>query len=328
MWWDSLGWSGRAPIRSPTAKRWFNRRLPPASSVRMSHRNIFILPTRIGLVFTLMMLLILIAAINYQNALAHALAFLMLGIFLVAMLQTYRNLSGLLLRQLTDAEGFSGSRVDVPLQITTDPGRKHEGIVLFWPDQPDRDMVSGFKGVTRVVRSIVPNQRGWYQPERLRLETVYPLGLFRAWSWLDLNWRILSFPKPVIALNRPPSAAVVTGEVNPPGSGNDDFSQLRDYVSGDDQRHIHWRASAKMDRLIVKEFTEGGASNQWLRLDDFREDSIEVALGKMAYWVQALTRQQLPFGLDLFQERLEVNNGPEHERAALRALALHGIDPR
>ena len=53
-----------------------------------------------------MMLLILVAAINYQNALAHALAFLMLGLFLVAMLQTYRNLSGLLLRQLADAEGL------------------------------------------------------------------------------------------------------------------------------------------------------------------------------------------------------------------------------
>ena len=72
---------------------------------------------------------------------------------------------------------------------------------------------------------------------------------------------------------------------------------------------------------------EGGASNQWLRLDDFREDSIEVALSKMAYWVQVLTRQQRPFGLDLNQEVLEVNDGPEHERAALRALALYGVEP-
>jgi uncharacterized protein (DUF58 family) len=274
-----------------------------------------------------MLLLILVAAINYQNALAHALAFLMLGLFLVAMLQTYRNLSGLLLRQLADAEGFSGSRVDVPLLITTGPGREHAGIFLFWPDQPDRDMVPGFKDATRVLRSIVPNQRGWYRPDRLRIESVYPLGLFRAWSWLDLKWRILSFPSPLIESNRPASAAVVAGEADPPGPGSEDFSHLRDYILGDDQRHIHWRASAKLDRLMIKEFTEGGASNQWLRLDDFREDSIEVALSKMAYWVQVLTRQQRPFGLDLIQEVLEVNDGPEHERAALRTLALYGVEP-
>lgn len=326
MWWDNLGWSGRGPIRSPAATQWYNRRLPPASSVRMSHRNIFILPTRYGFAFILVMVLILVAAINYQNALAHALAFLMLGLFLVAMLQTYRNLSGLVLKQIADAEGFAGNQVDVPLQISADHGREHDGICLFWPDQADRDVLPGFRDVTRVVRATVPRQRGWYRPERLRLETVYPLGLFRAWSWLDLNWRILSFPRPIMTPDSPQSVAHVTNELEPRGRGSEDFDQLRDFVFGDDQRHIHWRVSAKVNRLIVKEFTAGDASNEWLRLDDFSGDSIETALGKMAYWVQVYTLEQRAFGLDLVQQRLEIDDGPEHERAALRALALYASD--
>ena len=95
MWWLSTKWSQRAEkFGTKRFKSWLDRRVPPAQAIRLSHRNIFIVPTRQGLGFVLILLLILIAGINYQNALAHALAFLMLGLFLVAMLQTHRNLAG------------------------------------------------------------------------------------------------------------------------------------------------------------------------------------------------------------------------------------------
>ena len=47
--------------------RWLARRIPAASSVQLNQRRIFILPTRVGVAFLCALLVMLLAAINYQN---------------------------------------------------------------------------------------------------------------------------------------------------------------------------------------------------------------------------------------------------------------------
>ena len=76
-------------------QRWLGRRIPAQSEVRLNQRRIFIIPTRQGLGFLLLIALLLIGAINYQNNLAYFLTFWLLSLFLVAILHTYRSLSGL-----------------------------------------------------------------------------------------------------------------------------------------------------------------------------------------------------------------------------------------
>src|SRR5690606_41725712 len=59
-------------------QRWqapLGRRIRPAAQVTLSHRSIFILPTRSALTFGLLLLLLLITAINYQNSRIYALSF-------------------------------------------------------------------------------------------------------------------------------------------------------------------------------------------------------------------------------------------------------------
>lgn len=64
----------------PRWQRWLNRRIPPASSVELNQRRVFILPTRQGGAFGLALLVMLLAAINYQNSLAYGLTFLLLSL--------------------------------------------------------------------------------------------------------------------------------------------------------------------------------------------------------------------------------------------------------
>ena len=79
-------------------RHWLNRRIPPARAVQLNQRRIFILPTPRGLAFSVVLLLMLLAGINYQNSLAYGLTFLLLSVFHTAMLHTYRNLSGLMIK--------------------------------------------------------------------------------------------------------------------------------------------------------------------------------------------------------------------------------------
>ena len=323
MWWLSTKWSQRAEkFRTRRFKSWLDRRVPPAQAIRLTHRNIFIVPTRQGFGFVLILLLVLIAGINYQNALAHALAFLMLGLFLVAMLQTYRNLAGLVLSQTVPIEGFVGQKISVAFQVQSDVGRVYDGLFFYWPNLP---VAQGF-GVdhngTTIFRQSIPAHRGWYEPGRLRLETVYPFGLFRAWSWLDFDCKILSYPKPVPCEGRVSQEDSELDAGRRSSLGADDVKALRDFQDGDDQRHIHWRASAKLDRLTVKSYESQQSSSQWLRLAALEALPMADRLGGLAYLIEAASKRGDAFGLDLYGQQLPVASGPGQERKALKRLAL------
>ena len=323
MWWLSTKWSQRAEkFRTRRFKSWLDRRVPPAQAIRLTHRNIFIVPTRQGFGFVLILLLVLIAGINYQNALAHALAFLMLGLFLVAMLQTYRNLAGLVLSQTVPIEGFVGQKISVAFQVQSDAGRVHDGLSFFWPNRPIGQGFAVDRNGTTIFRQAIPDHRGWYEPGRLRLETVYPFGLFRAWSWLDFDCRILSYPKPV------PCDRWVSQDASTPQAGRrsslgaDEVKALKDFQDGDDQRHIHWRASAKLDRLMVKSYESEQSTSPWLRLAGLEMLPMADRLGGLAYLIEAASKRGDAFGLDLYGQQLPVASGPGQERKALKRLAL------
>jgi len=61
------------------------------------------------------------------------------------------------------------------------------------------------------------------------------------------------------------------------------FHALRDYVPGDDRRHIHWKTSARSGRLMVRQFEETRRSHLLLmlssRVDDYAlDDEFELAI--------------------------------------------------
>lgn len=89
---------GRQTIRSRLRRRfqeWVNRRIPPARSVTLDQKRIFIFPSRVGFFFGLTLVLMLLLSINYQNNMGYAVTFLLATLFVIAVLHTYANLSGL-----------------------------------------------------------------------------------------------------------------------------------------------------------------------------------------------------------------------------------------
>ena len=89
-------------------ERWLNQRVPVERAVTLDQRRVFIFPDRAGLVFLAMLAVMLIAAINYQNNMAFALTFLLFSLFIVAILHTFSNLSGLRIEALRGQPTFAG----------------------------------------------------------------------------------------------------------------------------------------------------------------------------------------------------------------------------
>ncbi|HVT64502.1 MAG TPA: DUF58 domain-containing protein [Mycobacteriales bacterium] len=112
-----------------------------------------------------------------------------------------------------------------------------------------------------------------------------PLGLIRRQTArTDL---VELFVHPRITVLDPLSAGLLRdleGQTTNDLSANDmAFHTLRDYVAGDDWRHVHWRSSAKADRLLVRQFLDTRRSRLAVLLDADRasyadDDEFELAV--------------------------------------------------
>src|SRR5690554_7811058 len=101
-------------IRSHIRRRWrawANRRTPAQDRRQFDRRSIFILPTTAGVVFGLLLVVMLLTGINYQNSLIYLLTFLLGALFVAAMHQTHNNLNGLELTLIQAGEGFAGDPI-------------------------------------------------------------------------------------------------------------------------------------------------------------------------------------------------------------------------
>ncbi len=309
--------------RSELYERWLSRRIPRSRSVVLDQRRIFIFPSHTGMFFLLVLAVMLIAAINYQNNMAFALVFFLFSLLIVVILHTYSNLSGLRIEALRGHPTFAGEIAEFDVQLARTSARSYYSIALGWPQQPvAQASLSAQQNIT-VKLFHAARRRGWLRPARLSVSTVYPLGLLRAWTWIDLDISALVYPRPV------ESARPLSGDSDDAKGeqffrqGNEDFYDFRAYRPGDNLRHVMWRAYAKGQPLNSKQFAEVLTQSHWLRYDALDGD-VEQRLGVLCFWVLELQRRNEQFGLQLPGQTLEPGLGDEHCQRALRMLALFG----
>jgi uncharacterized protein (DUF58 family) len=325
---------------------WLDRRIPPASSVTLDQRRIFIFPSQTGFFFFLCLLIMLIASINYQNNLGYALTFLLANLFVVAVLHTYANLAGLTVTAVGAEEAFAGQRTAFRLRLTSESRRGHYGLQVGWPvpreaRRRQRFLVGLFSspqmqaieevglepGGQAELRLHLPvGKRGWFSPGRLRIESVYPLGLLRCWTWVDLDLRALVYPQPLQAGEPQGETGEEEEGLQLGGSGDDEFSGIRDYREGDNPRRVHWKSLARGQALQSKEYAAVVSDTRWLDWAQFPGLANERRLSALCYWVLDYHRRELEYGLRLPGRDLAPGKGDRHRNEALRLLALYGME--
>lgn len=314
-------WQGRLA-------QWQARRSPAAPRVTLDHRRIYILPSSAGYGYLLTTGLVLLAAINYQNSMAYALAFTLGGLFVVAILHTYRNLGGLELSGEPPASVFAGEPAYFGLALQSH-GREHLGIQVGWAaTRLQRCDIPAGQG-QRLTLSLPAEHRGWLSAPRICLETRFPLGLIRAWSWVDLGQRALVYPAPVPGPLPPRSGPASDAEDHGwhvLDTGVDDFQGLQEYRPGDSWRRLHWKAYSKNQALLIKAFAEVRGRDPALDLDAL-DGPLEERLSVLCHWVLELAREGRAFSLRLPGTALATAADDPHREASLRALALYGAAP-
>jgi uncharacterized protein (DUF58 family) len=290
----------------------------------LERRYLYILPTRAGLLFAIILVGMLLGAINYTLSLGFVLVFWLGGLGVVAMLHTWRNLAHLFFTPGRTAPVFAGEIARFNLVAHEPDHRPRYGIGLRRGEEDPVYADIAADGKAEYSLAVATQQRGWLRPGRITACTEYPLGLFHAWGYVELDAACLVYPRPA-----PPGAPLpaYSLEARPQGShtagGDEDFSGLRAYKTGDSMRRIDWKASAREQGLYTKEFQGQGQQLLWLDWDMATGDT-EARLSLLTRWVLDAHDAGFAWGLRLPEQEIAPAGGDAQLRACLQALALFG----
>jgi uncharacterized protein (DUF58 family) len=304
---------------------WVERRIPPARNIVLGHRNIFIIPNKQGLGFLMVLGLMFIGAVNYEINLAFALVFLLLGVFVLSIFYTFRNLAGLHVSAVPGSSVFAGEKAEVTVILNRHGERSYESVQVSFPDSR-KLMADLLEAREQRLNLYVPvARRGRFVPGRLIVETVFPFGICRAWSLLDLDFHCLVYPRPVEC----DLDWVISNQQNTGNTtvvrGNDDFHNLREYREGDSLKHVAWKILARGQGMYTKEYSSNMDEKVWLRWDTFADMGTEDRLSRLCWCVIQLDAAGIDYGLELPGFRLAPAKGQVHYTSALQALALYGL---
>ena len=282
------------------------------------------LPTRHGLLFCLVLLVIFLASINYNNGLAYGLTFLLASTALISMLHTHRNLSGLQVDVLPPSPVFSGEPTYFRACVHNDSPFARIAIWIFCEQHRQHFHVDSTATVQLEV-PVATMGRGYVTCPPLRLSSAFPLGLLYTWSApVRSESRGLVYPEPRGTLPLPRSCARTRFSESGLTQEGDDFAGLREYVHGDPPRHVHWKAAASHNDLLTKQFSGEGSEEIWLSWDE-APGAVEARLSQLSKWVTVAESSGMRYGLNLPGEVRQPARGPAHYHDCLRSLALWGI---
>lgn len=291
-------------------------RRPERLPITLDRNRIYIVPTRAGLGFTVLLAAMLFGALNYQNNAALLLTCMLGAALAGSMLLTWRELHDLTVLSVHANHAFCGARL--PLQLACADDRRFRHGLRIAVDKLEQPCALG-PGSRRTTFTIPTQRRGWVPLPRMRLSSTLPFGLFRAWSWITPDQHVLVYPR-ILDDVRPP----MHGEdANERIAGGDEFSGLRDYRPGDPLRHVAWKASARHAHMLVREF-DRAAPGQPLRFDWAALAGMdrETRISRLTAWIRDAHAQARPWTLVLENRRaLGPANDAAHYHRCLTALA-------
>jgi len=319
--------AGAAPVSLWTRLlEYAERRLPALTRLRrqealpivLNRHRIYVLPTRFGLLYSAILVVMLLGALNYNNNPALLLTCLLGAAAYQSVFQAFRTLNRLEVHALRAEACHAGDTLHIDVHFRSGPRPRRSLCLQVGDNVTNFDLALG-SGSVRI--DVPAPHRGWHRPGRMRLSSEYPFGLFQVWSWLNPECAALIYPR--LEVNAPALPQAGAGDAaRTVRMSGDELAALREYRTNDPLRNIAWKASARHDVLLVREFELRRGQEIVLDYARLRGLAHEARIARLARWVcQAETAQQ-PYALHLPDRVLGSALGPAHRHTCLRELAL------
>jgi uncharacterized protein (DUF58 family) len=294
---------------------------PESLPAEFDRRRIYVLPTRFGLFYGVLLLAMLAGALNYNNNPALLLGLLLAGAGLASLVAAQLQIAGLRITAVDAPPVPAGTPLQVRVHAQAAGTRVRRGLQVE-DEAGDVATLNLADGTGQAPLAFATQQRGWFDLPRLRVSTTRPLGLARVWAyaWPDAPLLVYPMPEP----NGPPlpegAGELAQTRLHPTG---DDVHHLRPYRTGDARRAIAWKHSARRDTLLVREYEQPLGTEVVLDWQQTGALPVESRISRLARWVDEAERDGRRYRLVLpGHADLGPDHGAAHRHACLRALAL------
>lgn len=308
-----------------TARAWWLARTPRTDTLTLTQRNVYVLPTRAGLMLAATLVVLLIASINYQLNLGYLLTFLLGGSAAASLIVGHNTLRGLTLNLRPPAAVFAGQAAMLEVQLINARRRPRHAIGLKIRSGRDLTWADVPAAAEAVLHVSAPCPRRGLQPvPALWAETRFPLGTFRVWAPWRPAARVLVYPRPEADPPPFPHGPANTNDNSGAGPAIDtgEFEGVRAYRTGDPIKRIVWKKLSPTGELVTRETRRDRQTLLWFDWAQTAATGTEQRLSRLTAWVLAADDMNLDYGLRLPQGEIPPGHGAAHRKRCLTMLAL------
>lgn len=298
--------------------------------------------SKLGRYYIAIMVIILLAATNTKANLLHLLTSFFLALLVFSWFLAKRNLAAIQVNIESPPEIFAGTAFSMRYLITNQSGYRKFAISCL-------DVLMNYQLMVLEIPALSTLElhrhyqrgflnRGRKQWTQFSLHTAFPFGFFQCAKQIVANHEILVLPRPLPVLNISIPHHWGTfhqgKSVSVPRASSQEFANLREYKPGDSQKNIHWKATAKTNQLIIKEFEEQLPAGVTLIVDTFaplyapetKHRYFEKAMTVAASLAWEISKRDNCFMFAYGEHLLEYGHGEEHARCVLRILAAADVE--
>lgn len=293
----------------------------------ISRKQLYILPTRVGWYYALILFALFGIAVKFDNQSAFMMLFILVSVGLIAMVYTHNNVVNLQMASHPSKSVFLGQAALFPITLSNQSAKPRHAVWLI---------AGGFHQLTQLeagqnqtVELKLPTvQRGYLSCEPVSLSSLYPIGVFFCWTKRFVpNERCLVYPQPLDLVAFPDDGAQHGKEQQSANvlQGAEDYAGMKAYQDGDRMRDIHWPSLAKTNKLVSIQYENN--SNASVNLSWFTLPTslgVEDRLSQLCYWVIEAEQNGQSYQLEMPNQTIEFDKGLVHYHECLRALALWG----
>ncbi len=263
------------------------------------------------------------AGVTQSNGAAYLLCFVLASVAAVSTIHAWANLKGVTIEADGIQAVFVGEEIHVPLRASSARAREHFGIravplsggtAAIFPSLPRQGAVADIMRARAV-------QRGSFATLAVRIESRFPLGFFTARRKIQLAARHYVYPAPIGSRPLPVSLAPARVGRDGTRTEGDDFGGVRAWRTGESQRHIDWKAAARGQPLLIKQWSGDADTTVLLDWESLADLAPEARLSQLARWVVQAERGGCQYALRLPGISLPSMRGEAHYHACLRRLA-------
>lgn len=238
---------------------------------------------------------------------------------LTGMIVTNRNTDGVDIEKIEPLPFFAEEASSILVSLKNRRRTKLWDIEVFFQKNPEMALKEFLNEQAEEYAEVPFSslKRGEVSLPRLILQSRFPVGLFRAWKAYKKTPTVLVYPARKGDPRFPMSSSAADGIQN---LGL--FRDHRIYQSSDPVRRIDWRASARRQDLLVKNFEEGEKPSLQFHWDQTASlKNFEDRLSQLCLWIDEAEKQGHEYSLEFGSFKTAFSKGPAQHKKCLEILA-------